>query len=126
MNPRKNPIVQHANNGSLPRWNFSTMSGTGIAGVEIHIFRFPERNGVQLRGKDGFWLMVRHSTYGVTVPDRGDAEAIGFRDGVLFRYGRNTCRFVMSRAARRRGVRTDDRAYLETVQRYAARRPAAA
>lgn len=112
MDPRhRHPHVTHANNGSLPRWCFSTMSGDGIAGLEVHIYRFAERRGVPVRGRDGWQIMVRHSSYGTVVGTQAEADAIGCRDGVIYPYTRNTSGFVMSRAARRRGLATADQQY---------------
>lgn len=117
-----NPYVTHANRGSLPRWCFSTMSGYGIDGLEVHIYRFPVRDGIEVRDRHGRHLMVKHSSYGTLVKTEAEARVIAVRDGVIFRYGRNTCRFVQSRAARKRGYVATDGMYTRTVQLHALRR----
>lgn len=102
-------------------WSFGTISGSGIKGKEIQPFRL--REGKLFR--DGKYRIQRGQLYGVTVDlgsfDANNAEIdrLGLEYGYIQHYSRNVCRFVMSRAARRRGYTTDDIWYNRKAKQYA-------
>lgn len=103
MNARKNVTCVESNG-----FGFGTMSGYGINGHEIQ----PCRHVIL---KSGRWAMMRHSLYGRTVSTYEEARKLGIEAGILHYYGRNTCGFVQSRAARRRGYVTTDHMYLRRM-----------
>ena len=104
MNIRNNRTVT---NGP---WGVSTSSGYGIAGSKLSVCRL-------LDGKlfaDGRFRFLRGQLDGMMFADKfgDDYQRICLTYGYLKMYGRNTCNFVMSRAARKRGYRTTDGMYL--------------
>jgi len=116
MNPKKNPVVTRG------PWGFSSTSGTGIDGAILHVHRFPRPANMTAAG----WrpLMMRGQLDGMRVTGGYDErnaklDALGLEYGYLARYGRNTCKFVMSRAARRRGFTTNDYGYAAGQRRHA-------
>lgn len=91
-------------------WFFSTcgpINGTG--GVEIHVTRPRDIKGRK--------VYQRGQLDGVQAANRDAAWTMGLLYGYLQPYSRNTCGFVMSRAARRRGVKTTDWRYLSAQAR---------
>ena len=89
-------------------WSFGTTSGSGIRGKMLTPCRLFER---QLF-KDGRSRIMRGQLYGLCVATHEEANALGLLYGYTQPYNRNTVRFVMSRAARRRGLKSEDPSYL--------------
>ena len=86
-------------------WCWGTLSGSGIQGYELQpICR------VQLAS--GREVFRRGQLYGVRVATHEEADAYGLSHGYTQRYSRNLTHFVMSRAARRRGIKATDFFYL--------------
>lgn len=109
MNPKRNPVVTRG------PWGFSSTSGTGIDGAILNVYRFPRPDRMlMMRGQlDGMRIVGTYDERNAKL------DALGLEYGYLSRYGRNTCKFVMSRAARRRGFTTQDWAYAAGRQRHA-------
>jgi len=105
MNPKKNRTCTRG------PWGYSCTSGSGIRGIVVHAYRV--RPGVR--------AIQRGTIYGLSI-DLGDFDRnhdeyarLGLLYGYTQYHGRNTGRFVMSRAARKRGYTTTDRAYNHRV-----------
>lgn len=94
-------------------WGFSTMSGCGIKGYEMHPAIM--RSGKLF--KDGQFRFQKGQLYGKVVATREEADRLSLEYGYTHLYGRNTCKFVMSRAARKRGYTTEDRMYNDRAKR---------
>lgn len=107
MNPKRNVIVTRG------PWGYGNISGSGIKGYRINphrFFRTPD--GKDIRGKDGRPLPALQGTLnGVTVATLKEARELGLVYGYTKYYGRNTCGFVMSKAARKRGYVTTNGQY---------------
>lgn len=89
-------------------WNWSTMSGSDIQGKQLH----PTRHWEGKLFRDGKARIQKGQLYGVSVNSHEEADRIALLYGYTQPYGRNTTRLVMTRAARRRGYKATDRAYL--------------
>lgn len=101
----------------------STTSGFGISGGLVRYGSFamvPMRNadGSIRRYATGGAIMahLRSAEYGREMTPE-EADAIDRETGRSVPYGRNSVRFVMSRAARKRGIQTDDRSYQRRAKR---------
>lgn len=104
MNAKNNPTVTRG------PWNYGSMSGSGIDGSIVQPVRFWDSGRPR--------PMLKGQLYGLRVTGDYDArhaeiDRLGLLYGYTQRYGRNTCGFVQSRAARRRGYKTADRLYLD-------------
>jgi hypothetical protein len=100
-------------------WNYGGLSGSGIDGYLIQPFRIRERaefesHGLPFTGRCNFKVQ-RGQIYDTRVSldkdGRAEDRRIGLLYGYIQHYCRNSCRFVMSRAARKRGMKTDDGMY---------------
>jgi hypothetical protein len=102
-------------------WVFGTSYGPHpeVDGVVLNVFRRYER---RVSKKDGLPLMAHGDVHGLVVKDQDEADRIALERGLLKRYGRNTCKFVQSRAARKRGHVTDDFFFKIRVENSIARR----
>lgn len=60
--------------------------------------------------------ILRNEIYGKLVKIN-EADNIAYEAGVIYPYTRNCCKFVMSRAARKRGYTTNDFTYRDKVAR---------
>lgn len=104
MNPKRNTTCTRG------PWSFSSTSGSGIKGSILTPTRFRDRP-VPKDGPFGRQIMQKGQLYGheVTETDYDKRNAEEKRLGLLYGYtqyyGRNTCEFVMSRAARKHGVK---------------------
>lgn len=78
-------------------WCFSLSSGPDGRFVSATRRVGPEREGKMLHGQFGRYP-------GRPVACDGEADRLGLEHGYIQRYGRNLTRFVMSRAARKRGL----------------------
>ena len=87
-------------------WSVGSTSGHGIDGEILSICR-------HLRLPSGRYAMMRHQLDGMPFQGtRDERNRLLCLHGVLQPYNRNLCQFVMSRAARKRGVKTTDWMYL--------------
>lgn len=117
MNPKKNT---HVTNG---HWSCGTISGYGIDGYIISVHKHYTRE----QCKDNQYRIKSGQLDGVNVKTSEEAEALKLLYGYTKYYSRNTIKFVMSRAARKRGYKTTDRMYCDRVKdtpRYIARKKA--
>ena len=89
-------------------WSFGTTSGFGIQGKMLTQCRVLEGK----RFKDGRGRIMRGQLYGLCVATHEEADALGLLYGYTQPYNRNAIKFVMSRAARRRGHKSADPGYL--------------
>lgn len=88
-------------------WGFSTTSGQSPDGLVISAYRSrPVRNCF-----GGVGRMVDGQLSGVIVKTYEEASRLGLLYGYLQPFGRNTMKWVMSRAARRRGYTTTNPSY---------------
>lgn len=92
-------------------WGFSTTNGSEIDGYQINVYRFPN-------APKSYRKMMTGQINGIIVKTREEAGRLGMVYGFLQHYSRNSCRFVMSRAARKRGYITTDRLYGDRVVRH--------
>ena len=92
---------------TTPRWGFSTTSSSDTTGCQISVYRFVGRK------------LATADLNGLTVASDDQARAIALARGYLQPYCRNSCKFVMSRAARRHGVTTQDWLYNSRRKRLA-------
>lgn len=99
MNPRSNTTCVSSDGPG-----FSTTSGSDIKGYIINVYKHIE--GRKFGHPHG--MMRYYQLNGRVVETSAEATQLGLLYGVLHYYGRNTCRFVMSRAARKRGIKTRD------------------
>jgi len=67
--------------------------------------------------KDNITFFARGPLYGKIIP-KEDYDKLAREHGFTSAYSRNTCKFVMSRAARKRGYTTDDWMYNSKKERY--------
>lgn len=113
MNPKKNVTTTRG------PWGYGSTSGHGINGHKINPHRFfHDANGNYVKGSDGKPVgYLRGTLAGVTVATREEVEKLGLLYGYTNYYGRNSCGFVMSRAARKRGYTTTDGMYNRAVKR---------
>lgn len=115
MNPKRNTTVTRG------PWNCGGMSGSGIEGYILQPFRM--REGFQptetchmtVRFQKG--QLHGYSVTGTYDERRAEAQRLELLYGYAQYYGRNTCGFVMSRAARKRGYKTTDGMYNRAVAR---------
>jgi len=89
-------------------FSVSTTTGSGIKGVQISVCRFPKKTG---------WGMLKGQLNGLTVETHEQADALLLTYGYTKQFGRNTCKFVMSRAARKHGMTTTDYGYTRNAAR---------
>jgi hypothetical protein len=111
MNTKNNRTVTNGH------WGVSTTSGSDIQGSILNVYRCIDGS----KFKDGKFRIQYASLNGMNFPERFDSgyDRICLEHGFLKLYGRNTCKFVMSRAARKRGYKTTDWMYLGRVKRHA-------
>lgn len=95
-------------------WGVSATSGSGINGEQLNVYRYLDGKIF----KDGKLRFLHGQLDGMNF-ERYSEERIELclTYGYLKRYGRNTCKFVMSRAARKRGIKTTDGMYLRDASR---------
>lgn len=118
MNPRKNTTVTRG------RWGWGTQHPVSDtqSGYALHPSYFYDGTGGKpdIRRVVGscrdFPLMRRGDLYGMVVSTYEEATAIGLLHGYIKLYGRNTIKFVQSRAARKRGYRPIDSGYYQDVR----------
>lgn len=122
MNPRKNPVVTRG------PWSFSSTTGTGIRGAVLSVAahrRMPDRPGLKFLLQRVLLQRGQLDKHTVDLADFDARNAEINRLGLVYGYlqyrGRNTTKFVMSRAARRRGYTTADRRYNQDAATWAAR-----
>lgn len=100
-------------------WNCGGLFGNDIDGYEMQPFRIIEGSNF----KDGKFRIMHGQLYGLRIPMDGNHHKIADDLFLLYGYGakysRNSCKFVMSRAARKRGHKTSDWMYNSGVKRYA-------
>jgi hypothetical protein len=123
MNPKRNTTVTRG------PWNYGGCLDHRSGIYTLQPFRVRHRDPALDRlGSSAFGSITqRGQLYGHQITadyDARNAEStrLGLLYGYIQRYGRNTCRFVQSRAARRRGHRTDDRMYNRAAEYHAKRR----
>ena len=106
MNSRNTTVTNTA-------WGVSQTSTCGVEGATLNIYH-------HVRGKDGRTLW-RNGDLNELKGNKDELWARALEHGYLKRYGRNTCGFVMSRAARRRGLKTDNGMYNRAHERTGAK-----
>ncbi len=89
-------------------WNYGGMSGSGIPAG--HIVHQPFRNRDGKLFKDGKGRTQKGDCYDV-IMTHAEHDAKGLEHGYTKLFTRNYGKFVMSRAARKRGYQTDDYFY---------------
>lgn len=96
----------NARNAKVTRgsWGVSTTSGSGIKGVQLSVVIL--RDGKLF--KDGKFRFQKGDKDGLILTGHESADALTLEHGYSQKYGRNTSKFVMSRAARKRGMTTDN------------------
>lgn len=113
----------NSNNSLVTRspWDCGGSSGYGIDGYEMQPFRIIEGSNF----KDGKFRIMYGQLYGLRIPMDGNHHKISDDLFLLYgygkRYSRNSCKFVMSRAARKRGHKTSDRMYNSRKERHHAK-----
>lgn len=112
MNPKTNRNVTNS------PWNSGGMFGHAGNNYEMQPFRLIEGH----RFKDGVMRFMYGQLHGKMFPMvegyHKEVEDLFRLYGYSKYYGRNTCKFVMSRAARKRGYTTTDWMYLSSVVRH--------
>lgn len=103
MNPKRNTTVTRG------PWNYGGMSGPD--GHFIQPFRIRRENG-ERNAPIQHGQLYGHRLTGTYDERYAEANRLGLLYGYTQYYGRNTCGFVMSRAARKRGYKTGDTMYL--------------
>lgn len=115
MNPKRNTTCTRG------PWGVSSTSGSGIQGSEISVYRMFDRSPSGKR-----CLFLYGQLNGITIHGdydtrRKEMDRLMLLYGYSKYYGRNVCKFVMSRAARKRGYTTTDWMYLSAKKRAADR-----
>lgn len=100
MNARNSKVT----NG---KWGVSTTRATGVPGVTLSVYV----NHYGPKTSDGKYHCQKGDGDGLTFDSHEQADAYTLEHGYSKRYSRNTMEFVMSRAARKRGMTTDDWRY---------------
>jgi hypothetical protein len=114
--------TMNANNKTVTNgWGVSQTTGSDIQGAILNVYKCHDGS----KFKDGKFRMQYASLNGMTFPTRFDNgyDKVCLEHGFLKLYGRNTCKFIMSRAARKRGYTTTDWMYLGRVKRHAEEMP---
>ncbi len=93
-------------NGPLSHVSVGCTSGTGIIGVISSVSRHYDN----VPGKRPYRIL-KTSLYGRSFASSEEHSAECLRLGFTREYSRNRCEFVMSRAARKRGMKTSDYRY---------------
>jgi hypothetical protein len=88
-------------------WGFSSSHQLGTKEHTISVYRFHDGK----RDKRGWTLQQKGDIYGLVVSSSEEATRIGLERGYLQPYSRNLTRFVMTRAARKRGIKSTDGMY---------------
>ena len=91
-------------------WGVSYETSSETRGVKINVYRHREYPAGVTR--NGWRFTIQYGQLnGLVVANDVEARDLALTYGYLQTYSRNSCRFVMSRAARRRGFTTDDYRY---------------
>lgn len=101
--------MRHCTNGP---WGFSTTSGTGIVGYVISAYRWIPGS----KFRDGKPRMLKGQLWGKVAATIEESDKLGIEYGYTKMYGRNSTCFVMSRAARKRGVKAINFWYLQRAK----------
>lgn len=116
MDPRK-----HQPTVTATAFGVSTTSGTGIKGAVLNIYRHHDAPDRRAIGLVPYFRSQHGDLDGVVYPSVEAANQAALEHGYTRYYSRNLCKFVQSRAARRRGYVCRDWSYLSRARGYAAR-----
>lgn len=122
MNARNVTVTNSALPGHRLIVGVSCMTGSGIDGAESHVTRAynrsvrPEEKRGPLHETTTKWLHT--SFYGRTFASSDAHSQACLEYGWTARHGRNSCGFVMSRAARKHGMTTTNGMYCRAVFRH--------
>ncbi len=117
MNARNKPVTNRP-------WGCSSSWGYGVGreciDEQLNVYRLIERMPDGTPFKDGSKVKFLHGQLDGMMFKRDDPQRVRLclLYGYLKPYGRNTCSFVMSRAARKRGYKTTDGMYTRAERRY--------
>lgn len=104
MNPKKNVTCTEVRG-----FTFGCMSGGSIKGYQANISKHYDI-GHPLN-KTGKYKILKSEVDGKLYNSIEELDKMGLERGYIHYYGRNTCEFVMSKAARKRGYTTQNRGY---------------
>lgn len=97
----------------------STHTGSGIAGAVLHIYKHHDAPDKRAAGIVPYFRTQRGDLDGTQYASSDEARAAAIAHGYLHPYTRNCSGFVMSRAARKRGIRSRSLTYNSKRDRYA-------
>ena len=111
--------MQHIVTCPIGQWNYAIEYGWGISGCIIEPVRFLSKKNASSR-PDLYTL--KGQLYGVHVPTKEEVTRLGLLYGYIMPVSRNSKKFVMTRAARRRGYLSTDVGYNRKAMAYDGRR----